>query len=553
MTGASVVTFNTSDSSASTTRAKQSKYFPLTPVKDRIHTMPRLLISAFLTLLAISATCLGQDTHERAEQARKIYKEKYSSKLVPMLTEALRFPTVEGNTDARDRQQKWIQSVGTELGFTVRNAGLITEVELPAAASAPVLGLVVHGDVQPVNEAEWAFPPFAGTEKNGVVYGRGSADDKGGLVQALLAMAALRDSNAPRTHTIRLLVGSDEESTNLDVTSYLKSHPAPELSLVLDSAFPGVVGEKAWSAFTVTAEDPYTLKPQAAQNTGFALVKLDAGLAASIVPSEAVAVLEWHGSKQELDRAVKALRGTDPPAGYKLSVESHDTTVTVTARGHSAHAGMNIEGGRNALVYLGKALHGKLLPSQAADLLLFAEESGRDIYGSGLGLTTNHPLWGHNAVNVATIKPTKDHPESLTLTTNIRALPSLWGEPLHAFLNKQLATFNSAHGEQFVSGGFFADPPLVFDPNAKLVKKLMADYERATGEKVPPAISGGGTYAKRLPHSIAFGMWFPGKPYPGHDVDEQITVVDLNRGVDVLIEALADIATSEPIPEPFKP
>jgi succinyl-diaminopimelate desuccinylase len=81
----------------------------------------------------------------------------------------------------------------------------------------------------------------------------------------------------------------------------------------------------------------------------------------------------------------------------------------------------------------------------------------------------------------------------------------------------------------------------------------MADYVRATGENAPPAISGGGTYAKRIPNSIAFGMWFPGKPYPGHDVDEQITVRDLNRGVSVLIEALSDIATSEPMRDPFKP
>jgi len=81
----------------------------------------------------------------------------------------------------------------------------------------------------------------------------------------------------------------------------------------------------------------------------------------------------------------------------------------------------------------------------------------------------------------------------------------------------------------------------------------MADYERTTGTHPPPAISGGGTYAKRIPNAIAFGMWFPGKPYPGHDVDEQITVADLNKGVDVLIEALADLATSTPINDPLKP
>ena len=143
-------------------------------------------------------------------------------------------------------------------------------------------------------------------------------------------------------------------------------------------------------------------------------MKLDAGLAASIVPSQAQAVLEWHGSAQgQLDRAVAALNNTKAPAPYKLAAQRNANTVTVTAYGRAAHAGVNIEGGRNALVFLAQALNDKLLPSHASDLLLFAQESGKDIYGSGLGLTTNDPLWGHYAVNVATLKPDKDHPNSL--------------------------------------------------------------------------------------------------------------------------------------------
>jgi len=85
------------------------------------------------------------------------------------------------------------------------------------------------------------------------------------------------------------------------------------------------------------------------------------------------------------------------------------------------------------------------------------------------------------------------------------------------------------------------------------VRRLMAAYRRATGEDAPPAISGGGTYAKRLPKSIAFGMWFPGKPYPGHDTDEQVPVADLHRGAHVLIEALLDLASAPPLRDPFAP
>ena len=81
----------------------------------------------------------------------------------------------------------------------------------------------------------------------------------------------------------------------------------------------------------------------------------------------------------------------------------------------------------------------------------------------------------------------------------------------------------------------------------------MDDYAKATGEQPPPAVSGGGTYAKRIPNAIAFGMWFPGKPYPGHDVDEQVPLADLQRGLDVLGLVLRDLATGAPLQDPFQP
>jgi len=81
----------------------------------------------------------------------------------------------------------------------------------------------------------------------------------------------------------------------------------------------------------------------------------------------------------------------------------------------------------------------------------------------------------------------------------------------------------------------------------------MDAYARATGQRPPEAISGGGTYAKRLPNSIAFGMWFPGKPYPGHDSDEKVELSELQRGLDVLIEALRDLSSGPPLQDPLLP
>ena len=237
---------------------------------------------------------------------------------------------------------------------------------------------------------------------------------------------------------------------------------------------------------------------------------------------------------------------SEPDGSY-----TNTDNVFINLHGKSAHAGVNAEGGRNALVALANLVTDELPDSGAKDLLAFVRLAGQDLTGTGLGLTQTDPIFGK-----ATVVPTLLQMEpggKAKLTINIRSTPSLSGEALKAHLFAQVAAFNTKTGAHLEPGGFFADTPLVFDPQSKLVKRLMADYSRATGEHPAPAISGGGTYAKRIPNAIAFGMWFPDKPYPGHDVDEKVPVADLERGERVLIEALVDLACHKPLVEPFKP
>ena len=491
-----------------------------------------------------------------AQPARAVhdhYDRRLAPRMVPLLSEVIRFPTVAGNTKAWTDQKAWIQKLAGDLGFEVRDAGKVMEVDLPATGGregAPVLGLLVHGDVQPVDD-HWNIPPFSGTVKDGRVLGRGAADDKGPMIQALLAMKALKEAGPARTSTIRLLVGSDEESTNTDIADYLKANRPPDFSLVLDSAFPVVVGEKAWNALTLATQRPTA----PTTDRPWTVAALEAGLATSIVPDRAVLRLISAAGEEPLAALRKRLetRPLDPGCrvAFSLAPEEAGTSLTITIQGKAAHGGVNLEGGRNALVALARLLDGELPPGGADDLLAFARQAGRDLYGTGLGLTESDALWGRCAMNVATLKPGADG--GLMLTLNIRATPRRYGPALEAHLRQVVSEFAAARHATFSFGGFFGDTPLAFDPQSRLVKRLMADYGRATGRADQPAISGGGTYAKRMPHAIAFGMWFPGRPYPGHDVDEQVPIEDLHRGVHVLIETLADLACGEPLQGPFKP
>lgn len=503
---------------------------------------------AALSVLSLSA----QD----ATQVWKHYQKHEAPKLLPWLSQVIRFPTVAGNTQAWTDQKAWLQARAEELGLAFKDAGAVFEIELPGPESSPVIGLVIHGDVQPVEASRWSFPPFAGTVKDGSVIGRGAADDKGPLVQTLLAMKALKESGLPRTHTLRMLVGSDEESGSADMGIYLKDHKAPDYSLVLDSAFPVVVGEKAWNALwvqTAPVERPGRTEP-------YCVDSLNAGLSPSIVPDQARLGLKWKAGAADWAPLMARLRAKALPPGTRLQMKAEGATLEVATSGKSAHGGVNLEGGRNALMALASVVKDELPSGGADDLLAFARQAGSDLYGDGLGLTEQDPLWGRAAVNVAMAGPSAQIVKlgapiagAWSLLINIRTPPPLFGQTLQDRMEAQVAAFNQRTGAGLTTHGFYRDTPLVFDPQAKLVKRLMADYTKATGEHPAPAISGGGTYAKRIPNAIAFGMWFPDKPYPGHDVDEKVPVADLTRGEKVLIEALVDLACGAPIQDPLKP
>lgn len=503
-------------------------------------------------MVVLSSLMFAAAVAAKSQLVLDVYERNEAQRLVPMISEVVGFSTVQFDEAARAAQQAWLLRTAASLGLVARDAGKVTEIELPGPDGAPVLGLIVHGDVQPVEIDAWSFPPFAGKSDGTYVYGRGVADDKGPLVQALLAMTALRESGIARTHTIRLLVGSDEESDNTDIAEYLAHHAPPDYSLVLDSEFPAVVGEKAWNSLTVTTPRDAPARPGAATKK-WSVSALDAGLSASIVPDRAEVRLRWNDGTMDWQPLIDAIKRFKMPEGTRVATQvASDGELRIVAYGKSAHAGVNIGGGRNALVALARLMEGKLPGGSADDLLAFARLAGRDLTGTGLGITDRDPLWGTYVVNVATIKPDVKDPKLLVLTINIRSYPPRTGKELQAQLAKLVADFNASTGAQFVAGGYYNDVPLAFDPKAKLVRRLLEDYARANGKPAKPAISGGGTYAKRLPNAIAFGMWFPGKPYPGHDVDEKISIEDLRRGERVLIETLTDIATGPKIVEPFK-
>lgn len=82
----------------------------------------------------------------------------------------------------------------------------------------PLLLMEGHTDVvTPGNPASWSYDPFAATIVDGKMYGRGTADMKGGVAAMLYAVRALQLAGAPFAGTIRLLIPVDEEGLMIGI------------------------------------------------------------------------------------------------------------------------------------------------------------------------------------------------------------------------------------------------------------------------------------------------------------------------------------------------
>lgn len=83
---------------------------------------------------------------------------------------------------------------------------------LPGKTPGQALVLMHHMDVVPAVAARWQAPPFAGEVHDGMLWGRGSLDNKGSGIGELLAVLMLKRLGITPPRDIILLAVADEEA-----------------------------------------------------------------------------------------------------------------------------------------------------------------------------------------------------------------------------------------------------------------------------------------------------------------------------------------------------
>ena len=200
---------------------------------------------------------------------------------VGKLQALVRIPTVS-HTDEDEVDDAAFEALHTELELAFPLLHLRLEriaiekhsllFHWPGHSDARPLVLMAHQDVVPVDGSmPWTHPAFAGIIEDGVLWGRGTLDDKGALVAICEAVERLLGEDFVPAHDVWLSFGAREEVSGPDAVAAVRAltergvRPwlvVDEGGAVATGAFPGVaaplgvvgIGEKGTTSLLLRAE-----------------------------------------------------------------------------------------------------------------------------------------------------------------------------------------------------------------------------------------------------------------------------------------------------------
>jgi acetylornithine deacetylase/succinyl-diaminopimelate desuccinylase-like protein len=171
------------------------------------------------------------------------------SRLLGELSGFLSIPSVSAlpaHADDCRRAAEWLRDELAGLGCPVvqlieGNGHPLVWAESPPVPGRPTLLIYGHYDVQPPDPLEeWVSPPFEPTVREGRLYARGAADDKGQVFCLLKAYEATLDANRRPPLNVRFIFEGEEESGGHVIEDLLHAEPErtrADAALVCDMSY----------------------------------------------------------------------------------------------------------------------------------------------------------------------------------------------------------------------------------------------------------------------------------------------------------------------------
>ena len=162
------------------------------------------------------------------------FVQREHDRLLRELFDFLSIPSISSSPEhaldcrgAADWLVKHFRALGCPVATLLEGEGHpVVWAESPRVPGAPTLLIYGHYDVQPVDPVhEWLSPPFQPTIRDGRVYARGAADDKGQVYGLIKAYEAILDRDKRPPLNINFLIEGEEESAGKTIATILQREP----------------------------------------------------------------------------------------------------------------------------------------------------------------------------------------------------------------------------------------------------------------------------------------------------------------------------------------
>ncbi len=497
-------------------------------------TLASVLVGAAVPVFAAPAAVPGPDAIQAARHAVKTYPDA----LVKTLGKLVSFNTVADKDIAFERNpahlgfKQALKDEAARLGLDYVDHGYVVVVGL--GQSEQRVGIVTHGDVQPVDPSKWKKSPFTldTTSEPGRLVGRGTEDDKGPIATALYAMKAIKDRKLALSKRLELYVYMAEESDWAPLEQFLKTHVPPQLSITLDAEYPVVTAEKGYGAVVVTVP----ALPLPATASGPSLSTFTGGFFGSQIPEDASAVIEQ--ATPALEAAFRQRVASQP--GMRYSYTWQGQQLRITALGVSAHSSKP-EDGRNAISMLADGLAVQAWPNNTPGALV---NFLNDLIGTGIhGEKFGNIAYKDDFMGPMTFAPTviKQEGGALSLNINLRRPRGKTSAQLEGEVREALTAWQARRVALADIKIRISNPWERHD--APQVPTLLSVFSHYTGVRnAQPVSIGGGTNSRLFPNAVSFGPAMPGQVYSGHSEHEFITHKQLLLNLQMYTAVLVELA-----------
>ncbi|MFJ5258235.1 dipeptidase [Pseudomonas sp. NPDC088414] len=477
-------------------------------------------------------------------------RAKYGKAALETLRELVEIPTFQKEGVAQHDNPEFIKiaekikNLAESFNLKFRNVdNRVYEISLDGSGDE-VVGIHAHADVVPVTPENWVLKdgtkldPFKVTLIGNRMYGRGTEDDKNGIVVALYAMKVIKEEKLPLARNFKLLVDTTEETTGDAIPYYFEHNPTPNYNMALDGGYPVVIAEKGYG--TVMANFPL----RKAEGSGAEIISMTGGLATNQIPSVSVATLvsdqpeQLAASLQKAGNEYAKKHGGDFEVAAK--VDGKDVKLSVT--GVSAHSS-EPESGVNPVARMLdfiNSLDGKvaLKHNQITDAARYASNNwGLDYLGKKLGVGFSDSFMGPLTTSLTYVGVDD---KAFKLAVNLRVPKGKSPEVLKKEIADKLAAW-SKKTRVAVNFTYSIAEPMYRNPEGEWVKALLAVSTENLGMKHEFGTSAGATSVHELPNGVQFGLARPEVKYTGHTDGEFKTVDQFLLDLQIVTEMMGRV------------